>query len=500
MLYPARTYEEDVSPEMSETKPDRGRRGCAPAEPTTPTRILIIDDDRQLGRVLKEYFARNGIEAFVFEAPPDIASTIESVQPDSVLLDVVLREAFGLDVLSEIKEVAPQLPVIMMTGFTDYEKNIESLRKGAYAFFNKPFPSIEEVYHSTKNAVSYHQELRRTRHLTEEIERKLHSERLNLLELDFLKSLNRLIGETEDPATVLRSSFSLLTSFLSFDAFAALVHDTNEVAIHVYSNVALESEDTEMISKTLTNRMGEAIGEGTETRILLNLESEGAKSPGAKTFCAIVSSLSPRSRARGHTALFRTTPFDPDDEATFKRFSSHISSTLEKIALFQEIKSLSIHDALTGLFNHGFMLTKLDEEVERAKRYDAHFSIALFDVDDFKKVNDTHGHLAGDAVLKRLGELFRAGMRGIDTAGRYGGEEFLVILPETGGERAYLTAERLRAEIAAGVFTYGDAKIRVSVTGGVASYCDGANATTLLKAADNNLYKAKAQGKNRIGL
>ena len=122
----------------------------------------------------------------------------------------------------------------------------------------------------------------------------------------------------------------------------------------------------------------------------------------------------------------------------------------------------------------------------------------LFDLDNFKDVNDTYGHLAGDFVLQRVAELFTKRLRTIDIVGRYGGEEFLVILPETDIDKARLVAERLRVAVAGAVIDDGDDRIHVTVSAGLASYAPGLLENDLIKKADDNLYRAKTEGKNRI--
>ncbi len=462
-----------------------------------PMRILIIDDDEGVLRLLESYFSSKGMESSSFAEPPDLKRVIGDLHPDAVLLDIVLPHKSGLDVLADIKGIYPQLPVIMMTGYTDYDKNIESLRKGAYAFLTKPFLNLEEIYHVTNNAVCYHRELLRTQQLSEEIARKLEFEKINLLELDFLKSLNRLIGETENPATVLSNSFSLLRSFLNFEIFAALIPGEHDLAIHVYPISPVATVDREYVSTLLLEKGSESVRSNMAMTVTLNGSREVNQAVN-RVLASVTATLASRNKTYGYAGLFRGNPFTADEEAIFRRFCSHISLTLEKIALFQEIKSLSIHDGLTGIYNHMFVLKKLDEEAERARRYDTEFSIVLFDVDDFKMVNDRHGHLAGDYVLRRVAELLKEGLRSIDIAGRYGGEEFLVILPETDSERGYKTAERLRRSIEQEPFHYEGSTMHVTVSGGLAAYKDGADAKSLVMLADNNLYAAKNEGKNRI--
>ncbi|OPY68502.1 MAG: Diguanylate cyclase DosC [Syntrophorhabdus sp. PtaU1.Bin002] len=126
--------------------------------------------------------------------------------------------------------------------------------------------------------------------------------------------------------------------------------------------------------------------------------------------------------------------------------------------------------------------------------------MALFDIDDFKSVNDTYGHLAGDAVLQRLAELMKGSLRTIDIVGRYGGEEFLAILPETDGANGYTVAERFRETVEKEYFVYGGERIMMTISGGVGRYTYGMDVNKLIKVADDNLFRAKREGKNRIVL
>ncbi len=208
--------------------------------------------------------------------------------------------------------------------------------------------------------------------------------------------------------------------------------------------------------------------------------------------------LSTANKVYGYVGLFRETPFDTQEELIFGKFCSHIALTLEKIRLFNEIKMLSIHDGMTGVFNHAYVIGEVDSEIERAKRYDATFSLILLDVDNFKEINDSYGHLAGDFVLKSMAQLIEKNLRTIDMVGRYGGEEFIVILPQTDLKNAHIAGERLRQAVEATTFLHDDKMIQLTISLGVATYQDGKNTQSLIKIADDNLYRAKKEGKNKI--
>lgn len=161
----------------------------------------------------------------------------------------------------------------------------------------------------------------------------------------------------------------------------------------------------------------------------------------------------------------------------------------------------SIRDPMTGLFNRGYFDTLLDFEIERARRYGRRFALVMVDADHFKRVNDTHGHPTGDSVLRALARALRLGVRQSDVVVRYGGEEFLLLLHETGDGSAYDKAESLRQTISKLILKPGSSghSIKLTVSAGVANYPDdGQTGRSLLTAADQRLLRAKQAGRNRV--
>ena len=184
-----------------------------------------------------------------------------------------------------------------------------------------------------------------------------------------------------------------------------------------------------------------------------------------------------------------------------KRMEDQINASLaEKEVLVQELNELATHDGLTGLCNHREFYALLTNELARAQRFNRPVSLLMLDNDHFKRVNDTYGHQAGDAVLKGLSELLGRQARAIDRVCRYGGEEITVILPEIDLETAAKVAERLRTAVEAHLFDVNaDAPLRITVSIGVASFPAHADsAQTLVAAADAAMYVAKQNGRNRI--
>jgi diguanylate cyclase (GGDEF)-like protein len=170
-----------------------------------------------------------------------------------------------------------------------------------------------------------------------------------------------------------------------------------------------------------------------------------------------------------------------------------------ELSIYERTERSAVTDGLTGLFNHAYLKDALRREVQRARRHRLKLSLVLFDLDDFKRLNDTHGHVAGDRVLVKTASILRDSAREIDIVARYGGEEFAIILPETARTGGYVVAERVRQRLEAR-FRRG-AQGKVTISGGVASFpSDADTAEDLVRRADQGLYRAKAAGKNRIVL
>jgi diguanylate cyclase (GGDEF)-like protein len=179
------------------------------------------------------------------------------------------------------------------------------------------------------------------------------------------------------------------------------------------------------------------------------------------------------------------------------RLFSFVRDISDRKKLEAELVRAATYDSLTGVFNRKSLEDKIEAEVERVKRYGSIFSLIMFDVDDFKHINDTLGHHAGDKVLQSIAEIVINNIRVLDAAGRWGGEEFMILLSETNHSEAAIVAEKLRTALAN--HRIGEAD-HITASFGITSYQTDDTLDTIFKRVDDLLYSAKNSGKNCLAI
>ena len=190
---------------------------------------------------------------------------------------------------------------------------------------------------------------------------------------------------------------------------------------------------------------------------------------------------------------------DPKDNEKFAILAHQFALALRRLKLYKDIETLAITDGLTGVYTRRYFIERFDEEIKRSLLRKSNLSLLMIDADHFKMVNDQHGHLAGDQVLKEISNIIQENVREIDIVGRFGGEEFCVVLPDTDMEGARLVAERIRKSAEKRVIKAYDSTLRVTLSIGLAIYpSDGKLLEELMDKADWALYRAKSQGRNCV--
>jgi two-component system cell cycle response regulator len=340
--------------------------------------------------------------------------------------------------------------------------------------------------------------------------------------VDILSRVNDLLDRKLYEATILSEIGSVARNLLNFDetftSVMALV--ARVVGFSVGAMAFVEGDDLDVVLMVHRNPTAQVV-EDAKARVLEEVarERKGAALARVQTrvFAPAAEAGGPEEPDLGGFAGFPVVTGDrlmgllavggptvsrlaPETASFLRQVANQAYIVLENSRLFERVRSLSIQDGVTGLFNHRHVMELVKAEFERASRYPPQaFSLLMIDIDHFKNVNDEHGHPAGDAVLREIAAMLQDGLRAVDVVGRYGGEEFVVILPGTGHDEAVRTADRMRARIGSHAFRAGDKEQHLTVSVGVAS-CPSprvASAAALVHEADKALYRAKKAGRDR---
>jgi len=211
------------------------------------------------------------------------------------------------------------------------------------------------------------------------------------------------------------------------------------------------------------------------------------------------------------SAVFAVHGIKEEDLARVEVLSAYLVLLIKKIKLYETVRELAIVDELTQVFVRHHFMDRLEEELRRSIRFKLPLTVLMLDIDHFKRYNDDFGHLVGDATLKEVSELLKRNLRRVDLVGRYGGEEFIVVMPETRVANAAEVAERIRSNIARHDFQVYNVRTKVTVSQGIsvfdgeiAAQTEGVDAKTiaseLIRQADEAMYRAKEEGRNRVCL
>lgn len=457
--------------------------------------ILLVEDHDDQALVVERVLSRHRAEWKVTAVGSGRAclDRLASVKCPVVILDYNLPDMTGLDVLARIREMQPESSVVMVTGHGDEAIAVEAMKQGAADYLTKGGEYLTALPAVVEKVV----EQGRLRLALAESHRRLSALSRISLDLSVARDLDLAAQILADGARLLTRSGIGLAIFL--DPVTGLVERLKTSGITLPEPLIHTSiEGRGALGAALAGPEPAVFHEASE---LPNPRAMPVHAPAIES--AMVVPIRIQHRTSGVILVGNPDPEwsyrEPEQAEVVLSLALHAAGVIQSLRSVEEARRQAITDGLTGLYNHRECQRRLGEEIERAQRYGRVLSLLMVDVDYFKAVNDTHGHQVGDLVLRHIAKELVTQLRHVDICSRYGGEEFLLMLPETDVDAAGRVADRIVQAIAAGDLVLPSGRtVPLSVSIGVASFPgDADDRESLIAAADDALYEAKESGRNR---
>ena len=451
-------------------------------------KILIVEDDRFFREMFAFLLKGEGYEVDTASCGLEGLKMLAENRYGLVITDLVMPDISGMEILSRVRESDPSIDVIMVTGNANLESAIFALKHGARDYLIKPVDPD-----AFRHSVAMCLEQRRLLDENEELKNMLSlfqsSQTIaGCLELDrvhhlLVDAVAREIGVGRGIGVFLADGQLDLKEVKGLTNSAAMYYRDTILAC-VAKHLAHNHLMTRLRLKEMPDTVSAGMDSGISEAYLIFVRTKGV--------------------LQGFVAVFN----DPDVQMIdFRVKKKNILFLLEQSArafdnaeTYSQAKDMLFIDDLSGLFNHRYLEVALERELKRAERYASHLAILFLDIDCFKQVNDTYGHLVGSRVLREMGALLKKSVREVDVVIRYGGDEFTVILVETACVIAGNVAARIRSLVESHVFLATEGyNIRLTCSIGY-SCCpdDTMSKDVLLEMADQAMYVGKASGKNCV--
>jgi len=486
-------------------------------------RILIADDDPSILESLSGVLRDSGFDVSAADGRDALMRELERGlgAPDLLLLDVIMPGADGVQVLQELKGDARwrDIPVLMVSSLSPDEMTEKTFGLGAADFIRKPFRP-RELIARVQAQLRLHRTLSSTRdalHAAEDELRRARDDAESRKKV--VDILHEVTGDlaTDEIYHILARRVARALKLSRCSVILAKPGDKVGVVATAFDDPALRHFEIHLdrypeISSALETGLPVLVEDLQSSALHRNIRLEW-KAKGTQVPIRSVIVL-PFALADGEQAgvfFLRRLVSEPALTQEDVEFADAVVkaavAAIVRAQLLENTRAentrlevLAHTDPLTQVLNRRALTVRLVSEMDRARRYDAVLSMLMVDLDHFKAINDTHGHLVGDDTLRELAQLLQESVRSVDFVARYGGEEFVVVLPETKLEGAVKFADRMRERIAGTPFVREHGGVHITASIGVASYPKGDVHTVddLFARADEALYRAKSEGRNRV--
>lgn len=478
--------------------------------------ILLIDDSTTQLESLKIKFTKAGFDVKTAQDGAQGYKKVFENAPDIILSDVIMPNLNGYQLCRLLKNTpaTKKIPVIL---FTILDKKVDKFwagKSGADAFMSKS-ENFEELHLKVC-------ELIEQKKISEEykkfiLSQQIHEESVQnqindvldelLMNSTFLNEFRDLGEYLTHEKVLIEKTFKLLSMFIDYNVagiFFKSLDKNDKNILHLDINKSLVSNFViEKIKRDFFAQMPDmpefTIRDFGHDIVRENINEEGKIISFDDIKSSHILPINFEGKLLGGVCFFSNNQINYSDFKFYNTMVNELLLLFKMRFLYSETEYLSVTDGLTGLYNRRHFEYNLEREFLRVMRYKSDLSLAIIDIDFFKKVNDTYGHQYGDYALKEISEILSASFRKTDMIYRYGGEEMAVILTETTIENSLVPIERLREKISQHKFCYNDIETNITVSVGLSTNFETIETEKeLVESADKALYKAKQDGRNRV--
>lgn len=475
---------------------------------SVPTSILLADDDNLVRTLLQRILEKSGHHVTAVASGEEAAQLFSANRFDLLITDIMMPGIDGFELLAYVKRVDPNVDVIIITGAPSTQLALDALRDGRVAdFIIKPFDHT-----ALRQTVSRVLRERRVRlfnqSLTDRLNATLEKQSRQIILLSELVQVQSRISSSLHAGEVLQAATDQAQHLLNSDwALAVVLDDHSHLKIAALTGLPFQAQD--LLGLTLGPEMHPAfaaLGASSLARSYMLMPNEplGIALGIDDSHALIVAPLVTTGELFGALLIgtASTTPYEENEVVVVNLLVQQLVVAIVNAQLHAEVRALATTDALTGLLNRRALWDRAERSLRRLEMQKGSMAVIMLDIDNFKVVNDTFGHTAGDLVLKNLGEICNTAVRPSDLVGRYGGEEFMVVAIDVREEEAATIAQRIWRQIGATPVSWRGEDIHITVSVGVAISVPERRLSfnRLVVAADEAQYQAKQQGKNRIVL
>ncbi|MGA1825989.1 MAG: diguanylate cyclase [bacterium] len=461
---------------------------------------LLIEDDPQDVELIQIALADSHTKDNSITHVDRIGKAMEQLERkhfDAAILDLSLPDSNGITTLKKLISKAPSLPIIILTGNADESLGVEAVHMGAQDYLLKTQLDGRMLPRIIKYAIERKQSNEKLKRSQDQLklEKKKLEEVLSVEEdLTRIVHLDKLIDFVANKTT----------NILEADKCSIMFINDKAREIYIKKHIGLDDRFIVNNDLKIEDSTVAFVAEKGIPVLVSNIETD-------KRF-------SRKNRVSYKSKSFMSAPIKVGDEIfgvinvadknsregdvftaidlkVLIMLVRQVAVAIENAKLYSKLNYLTITDPLTDMYNLRYFTKSLNNEINRMKRHPGSLCLLVLDIDDFKSYNDTFGHLAGDTLLKKISKILKRNLRTIDIACRYGGDEFVVILPETDLSQAKIVAEKIKEKVA-----HLSLRTKVTVSIGIADYKKNMGNTDLFQNADSALYKAKKSGKNTVSV